>query len=208
MSCEISFDDFVPDISVRTDGIPENVAAHFARVAAIEFARDTHIIRRTIWVDVQEGQQAYPLCVEDDYRILAISQVVLNGCELPAWPRGKRLAECMYRNWYVFEPPHNLMVAPVPCEDAAEALEVHLVVCPGQDSCSIDQIVYDLYAETITDGALARIYAMRGEDWEDIRLADQHRRLFHQAKALAKMRDQHNYSAAPVKMGMPRGVLV
>lgn len=204
---QVSFDAFIPYVSVVVDGVPANVVGHMVRLSAIEFAMRTHVMRRTMWAPTQDGVRHYPLELGDCYTLTSISSLSVNGERYAA--RAPRDEFDMSSGcWFSFDQPCDLYLGRPACEDRARGLEVNLIVSPGQDSCTVDQWVYQRYAEPIAAGALARLLRMPSEPWYDLRLAAQYASEFDRVMVFARAADRSGYSSAPARMPMPKGFLV
>jgi hypothetical protein len=204
---QVSFDAFIPYISVVVDGVPANVAGHMARLATIDFALRSHVVRRTMWAPSQTAVRHYPLEIGDCYTMVSVSSLSVNEEQYAARaPAGQ--VDIYSGCWFAFEQPCDLYIGRPACEDRARGLEVNLIVAPGQDSCTIDQWVYQRYAEPIAAGALARLFRMPSEPWYDLRLAKDYANDFDRMLTLARAADRSGYSSAPMKLPMPKGFLV
>jgi hypothetical protein len=188
---------------VHVDGVPANVIGHMARLAAIEMASCTGVMRRTVFMDVQECVRVYDLKLDDCYSINQISQVCYNDQIM----RPDRVLACCPTTScsYHFERPDCFYIGLEPRCDMTRALEIHMTVIPGQDSCYIDKHVYDLYAETLAAGALYRIFMMKDEPWFDVALSRIHGANFNAGASKARIRDLSGNSAEPTRMKIPKG---
>ena len=203
---QVRFDEMVPYVAVNVDGVPANVIGHNLRLAAIELATKAKLMRRTLWIDMQECVSVYGVRLTDCYSIMSISQVCCGSQKL----RPARDLQCCPTEScsYYFERPDKLYVGASVAEDSERTLEIHARVLPGQDSCSIDEWVYQLYAEAISEGAMYRILKMPGEDWYNPQLAVAHGRNFNAAVADAVLQDRTANSGEPTVMKTPRGFLI
>lgn len=195
----VPLEDFLPYVQMYVPGCPEEIIAHAIRLEAIEFSRATHTIRRTILVDAQAHVHDYCLEVEDDYRIAAIERVCVDGLDyLPTstQPCGDR--EVFRR--YFFEPGSDLMIYDAPAKDGAQCIHVTASVQPGQDSCRLDKVLYDDYAEAMSNGAISRLMLMPETKWFNQSLAGVFMRKSRQHTVRAKNLHMKGASTGPLLM--------
>lgn len=202
---QVHFDEFIPYIAVNVSGVPAQVMGHMARLSAIEFAQKTKAIRRTYIGNLQCGVRHYPLELDDCYSIVLVDQVC--SCNQPL---RRYDIDCCLGNacGYAFERPNELYIGRAPDQDQPDALELRLVVSPGQDSCHIDRWVYDQHAETIAQGALFRILSMASEEWFNPAMSSLAARVFNEGVSELIARDRAGFSTAPQQVSMPRGFFV
>lgn len=201
----VRFEDMTPYVAVRVDMVPAEVIGHALRLSAIEFAQRTKAVRRTLYLDAQACVQHYSLLHTDCYNIFAIEQVWYDGVPLQV----NTVDRCTHGGyWYAFERPASLYVGVTPAQDCPRAFEIRAVISPGQDSCFIDEWVYQLHAETIASGAVYRLLSMQSEDWFNPAIASLAAREFNAGVARAAALDKGHNSMAPQTARMPRGFFV
>lgn len=195
---ELGWDVFVPYIAPYVKGAPDVLMAHTARLAAIEFAREVGVVKRELVIDAQAGVGDYPLHTDDCYTVASIKQVCCGGRPLKAI-RDRSCCVGGMRG-YVFSAPRDLYVYPAPMEDASQAIEVTAVVIPGQDSCTVDPILYHEFAELIGDGAVSRLLLTKGASWYDPQVASLFLSKFLSAQRKAKLLLMKGRSSEPQYM--------
>ncbi|MFV0512497.1 MAG: hypothetical protein ACK5MY_02505 [Jhaorihella sp.] len=201
----VRFDEFIPYVAVQADGVPASVIGHAVRLSAIEFAQRTKVIRRTMYVDLQQCVQYYPLLHDDCYQIMLIDQVCKGFTTL----KPTTIECCMAGGcWYAYERPNALYIGLIPDCDLKRGLELRVVTTPGQDSCFIDEWVYQQHAETIAQGALYRILKMADEEWFQPSMASVAAREFNNGVTRAVSADRGRNALHTQKVPMPRGFFV
>lgn len=197
MSCEtdkpdmVPLDDFLPYVMHQISGLPAEVAAHHLRLSAIELARHTGILERTIFHTAQEGVGFYELHVGCDEAIMSVRQVIVNGC---CYQPYRELCACLPCNHYFYDKQVGLHVHPAG-DDRTRGIEVIAKVVPDQDTCHLDRCLYDVHAETVADGAMARLLAIPGAPWQDLGAQRLYARRFSQGRsAAAKLSGKQNMS--------------
>lgn len=156
---------FIPYIAPYVKGAPDDLMAHMARLAAIEFARESGTITQELWIDAQAGVSDYPLKADDCYTVTSIKAVCCGSIQLKPIRDASCNTKCL--RGYRFDAPRDLYVYPPPQEDMCNAIKVSAVVIPGQDSCTVNPILYHEHAELIADGAVSRLLMTKGASWYD-----------------------------------------
>lgn len=174
----VPLDEFLPYIMPQVAGLPAEVAAHNARLAAIELAKHTGLLKRTLFMPAQKGVAEYALEHPENENILSIARVTVNGC---CYEPYREMCDCLPCQRYFFEKPSTLYVHPAG-EDRPRGIEVIANVVPDQDACHVDRCLYDAHAEVISDGAMARIMAMPSAPWVDFGAARVFGRRFQTAR--------------------------
>lgn len=210
-SCEatdvVPLSEFLPYILPDIGDVPDEIAAHKARLACIEFAARTHQLKRTLFVDEQAGVQNYYLCVPDGYTLLSIDYVRNNCRDLPANKAADPFqTQHACSKWYAFDKPNVLYINPTPRCDNPRGIEVRVTVLPGQDTCFVDRCIYDVHAQDVAYGALAKLHMMQPEAWYDPRLAGVYERQWRDALRTAKVREDKKHTADPLIMKATRWV--
>ena len=197
---QVPFDDFIVYVTAGIAGVPAEAAGFAVRLAAIEWARRTRAIKRTIHLPILTREQAYAIQLTDAWSLLGISEVSVDGCRLTPAVVGS------IRNGgrrYAFEQPDALYLTYPPARDGLA--EIRIAVVPGQDSCFIDRWVYDLHAEDIAKGAEARLLNMSTEPWYNPSAAQMAQREFNRLVARSTTEARGGYSSESQMMQTPRG---
>jgi hypothetical protein len=202
----VRLEDFFPNVIPFVMGIPDEVAAHAIREAAILLARRAQVLRRHITIETLPDVPDYQLELEDDYVVIGLLDVALFGSRLSALNRPPLDRHTPTRPSYYFAPPDDLRVYPSPSRESPCGLEVVAAVSPGRDSCFLDRVLYDHHAAAIGAGAVASIMQMRGGDWYDPVGAERHWRSFALGAADAKAAASRSYSSGPTYMTTRRWV--
>ena len=189
----VPFEDFLPYILPSVGEVPDQIAAHMAREATIEYAQQTKELKATFTLDAQAGVQHYRLCAPDNYSIEALDYVD-NGCrplaanrEVYGFPGGT----------FTFDRPDTIILGCAPRYSEERAIEVRAIMIPGQDSCYVDRMVYDRHAELISHGARMRIYRMLAEEWFNPTAAREEERLWRDGLRWARVKSLKGGSTQP-----------
>lgn len=197
----VPLEEFLPYVVPFANGVPDEVAAHSVRLAAIEFAQVTLMQKRSVIIDAQEGVHDYPFEIDDSYETITVDDVCYRERSL----NPLRYEQCSPNACgYTFTKPNLLMVYPAPQKDGPRCIKVTVSVQMGQDTCFIDRTIYANHAEDLANGALARLLRMQGASWFNLQLAGVHLKAFRQAYARAKVRASRGDISAPLVMTAPR----
>ncbi len=158
-----SFDDLIPDVlqSLFNEGVDEasfnkNRAVYAIRKAYRDFARRTHVFKRTWLFTGQAGVGEYPLYEFENEIVSKIYSVKVNGeCYKPA-----KICSCnCCSNTYHYDGT-SLHICPAPECDGAE-VEICISVVPTRSACDMDDRVAQLYGQDISSGAVHNLLSKK-----------------------------------------------
>lgn len=181
----ISWDALFPYVLPYVRGVPDEIAAQAIRSSAIEFCRWSGYLHDTNTYDLQANVYHYPLETICDYNIVRVFRILVRNIweyrptyKKPPWPIGQ----------FVFwlDSPTCLYLKRPPQEDEPKALEVEVVVAPKQDSCGLDNDLYEYWADGIAAGAISRILSMPNTNWFNLQLSKEFMMKFRSEKARAR----------------------
>lgn len=150
---------WVPEIIVGFGEASEDMAATYARRAAIEFAAKTRALQRQIAIKLQPGVTRYPLFPFEDEMILGVLSIDSS--------HGQCACECNHNalnigRVYVHIGSGELRIEPdahsCGCHVSSSGPDQLLVTVwasPTEDSCKHDVMLYERYRREITLGARA-----------------------------------------------------
>ena len=154
---------WVPEIIAGFNDASEDMAATYARRAAIEFATKTRVLQRQITVPLQPGVMRYPLFPFDGERIQGILSIdsAQGECQCECSSRGMNIGEA-----YVDIPTQELRFTPThgACgchlsSSGPKHLMLTVWASPTEDSCEHDDFLYEQYRREIALGARADLIA-------------------------------------------------
>lgn len=158
--------DFTPMVLASIYALPPVVAEAHIRNAAIEFARRTDMLKRTVWVNfgADQDHQIVGIC-DEDLRLHAIEDVYHPTCSVKLKPvRCVTDVRCTPTSYY-FEKPRDLWICPPLSWPGT--VELRVVVVPSQRACRLDQCIYDEHLHTITEYAVGMAMNMPSAAWND-----------------------------------------
>lgn len=150
---------WVPEIIVGLEDASEDMAASYARRAAIEFARKSRVLHRQIAIRLQPGEHRYPLEPFEDESVQGVIRIEgptgRCSCESETGPVDIGMVSIDVAR-------QELRIAPGPtscgCHTDRRGPEWILVTvwaAPTEDSCKHDVFLYEQYRHEITLGARA-----------------------------------------------------
>jgi hypothetical protein len=155
---------FVEYIRPMVVSAPDGVIEQYVRQALIEFAQKTLFFQRDYYIDLQENVSDYTIPIEDGFYPHMIREVSVNGMRLHSVERPP-LDDAQFYGKVYFEKPCRIVVGHCPDEDCTDGLLVRADVVPSQDTCCVDQWIFDTYLGDIAQGALSHLLIMPGAAW-------------------------------------------
>lgn len=165
---------FLPEIMVGIDEPDEDIAANYAREAAIDFAKRARVLQRQIAIPIQPDVCTYPIEPYEGENIIGVIGTMLDGHEpcgcqnhcQGILPDGTDFRVDLARNELHLENRSK----GCGCCKRKGILRILVWSAPAEDACEYDKFLYDHYRKDIT--LLARrnyIVAMHFRDKDLIR---------------------------------------
>lgn len=181
------YEDFLPEVLPYVRDCPEMVAINAIRNACIEFCdRSMWLLHEHDDIPTISGEGRYPLALPNFTESARVVEAWHNQFPLNAQNEDqlKRLYQFDWRDMvggprYISSlTPCEVAVVPAPAEADAGTLKLIVALRPTRDSHSIDDSVYERWAEVIGQGARARLMAIAGQPFHDIAGSMQNRMFF------------------------------
>ena len=209
MSCKCQHDGLIPLEDFRDYAamfVPKadpELIDHFVRWAAIEFAKRTLMLKRSLWIDLQECVTDYTLCVGDGYKVHSITEVC---CENTPLYREDKIDCCPAHGnyYYAADDLTRILIGTQPSCDVKEGLFVRVVVQPTQAACELDSCLYESYGEAIAAGALSRLLLMKDKEFFNLQMAGVFLRRFKGAITQGKVDNSKKGSVSATFIKVPR----
>lgn len=165
LSC-LSWDALLPYVHPYARGAPDEVMLQAIRSSAIEFCRRSGVLHDENTLDIQAYVKDYPLETLCDYEIVRTYEVVVSN----TWryrPSITKNRVCWTLGGYQFymQQPDIVVITNPPSMDIPNGLQVEFIVQPKQDGCTVDNLLYESWAEGIAFGAIARLLMMPNTSW-------------------------------------------
>lgn len=204
-------------------GCPIEIIRAQARLSAIEFCRRSGILHDENYFDLQKGVQEYFLSTVCDYQIVRVYEVTMLNQWIfrPTVQKPMRNAGIPFNSvgywgaswWcgpygFYMKAPDVIQITPATQKDFPKGLRVEFVVMPKQDGCTLDNYLYETWAESIAAGAIARCKAMKGDTitWYDPQGAKESMTRFINDMNRARGNVDMNHTSGPIAMQAERWV--
>lgn len=182
---------------------PTMIIDEAIRDSAIEFADYTYCWREDIGLmRVRDGVQDYEFDTpsqgrlshilyvsHSDVRVVPTTERTLDTME-ESW----RTSEAATAQWYYLPNRDTIRLALTPTETESRALQIIATWKPTVDATELDDVFYHDHLESISHGALMRLYDMETEEWGDFNAANKRRQLFEMAKRKEKAEQLNNHT--------------
>jgi len=155
---------WVPEILVGLKDANEDMAASYARRAAIAFTTGARVLRRQVAVALQPGVHRYPIDTFSDERAVGVASIdsAQGACQCECQSSGMFVGHVK-----VDQARQELVLTPTAgacgCHTGSSRGPTHLLftvwATPTEDSCKHDAFLYETYRRQITLGARAAIMA-------------------------------------------------
>lgn len=185
----IDLGEFLPRVTLVAKGVPDEVAVEYLRQSAQTLARESLLLKRTAYLDVQAGVRDYYLEQGDNEQIHLIHAVQFGkakcwqGCQTDCLVP---LKGCRSRH-FTFEPSDKIILANTPQADGENQLRIDYFAMPTQTACEVDKLLFDRYHDVVVNGALANLLLMRQYEFADPQMAMFYDKQFKQGIAKAKI---------------------
>lgn len=175
--------DFHPLVTPYLQGCPSStINTYLAQVAADFFAR-THL-----WKDEIDAIYLAPNNVEydldaDGVEVEHVLAVVLADHKLDMIASDQvpfeDLGDVGEPRVFWLHTDNTIRVHPVP--EARATMRVHAVLKPSRTALSVENWIYETWANVLASGVIAELAAIPNKDWTDIALAGMHKAKFEMA---------------------------
>lgn len=152
-------------------------------------ARDSWLLKRTAYIDVQAGVKDYYIESGDNEQVYLIHGINLGkgrcwtGCSTNCFVP---LKGCR-NEAFTFEPSDKIILSRIPKEDKENQLKVDYLAMPTQNACQVDKLLYDRYHDVVVNGALSNLLFMRQYEFADPQMAMVYEKRLKQGIAQAKI---------------------
>lgn len=166
----LSWDALFPYVLPYVRGVPDEIMAQAIRASAIEFCRRSGYIHDTKKYDLQANVHHYPLETDCNYNIVRIFRVTVKHT-WSYYPTNVKTPWQVGCYTFYLDTPTCLHIKRPPQKDESQALEVETVIAPKQDSCVLDNDLYEYWADGISAGAISRISDIPNTSWFNPQIA-------------------------------------
>lgn len=212
-----SYEDFFPYVLPDVLGAPEPLVVHHIRNACIEFCEKSLILTRDHDpLTIKAEQVDYDLEPPKGYLVVKVQKAWLDNSPLnpiaPDFVRDASVYNRLYSsynaasastpNGYLQKDERSISVWPKPDRDYTNGLTMRVALKPTRASTSIEDVIFEDYAEAIAQGALFRLMASPGKAYTNAEMAVVNKGLFEQAMNVARQRATHGHVRSNLSVKM------
>lgn len=170
------YEDFLSRVIPDVAGCPEPVAIQAIKDAVIEFCSKSSAYQQDLdAISLIANTSEYDLDAPTGYRVSRLMKVWRGDTELhPASPDMIRVPDAYKRSegsapprFYFQKTSLTISFLDVPKVSERSAIIIRAALCPTRDSTSVDDEIYELWAEEIAHGAKHRLMLVPGKTYSN-----------------------------------------
>jgi len=166
----LGWDALLPYVEPYCRGAPPEIIAHNIRMSAIEWCRRSSCLHDVQTYNLQAYVPDYQLTTDCNYEIVRVFRVTVDKT-YDYQPVNEKLTRGRGAYIYYMSSPTMMHIRHPSQLDDPLGLEVETVVQPKQDSCVLENYLYEFWADGIAAGALERLLKIPQTNWYDPKLA-------------------------------------
>lgn len=196
------YEDFLSRVLIEVPGCSEISALQAVKDTCIEFCEKSLVlIRDHDPVTLKAGEVDYDLEPPTGYLVAKIMKAWLNHTELMPLPPDVVSDAAVYNREFpeyqdaastptrfLQKDERTISLWPMPDKDYVNGLTMRVALKPTRASTSVEDVVFEDYAETIASGALWRLLGSVGKAYTNAQSAAAHKLLFNQGLNVARQR--------------------
>lgn len=213
-----SYEDFLSRVLIEVPGCSEIAAVQAIKDACIEFCEKSLILTRDHDpITISAGTIDYDLEPPTGYLVVKVMQAWVENNKIePMAPDIVRDAATYNRLFssyqsqpsvpmrYLQKEERSITLWPVPDKKYANGLTLRVALKPTRASTTIEDLVFEDYAEAIACGALKRLHMSFGKPYTDERRAAARMAEFMAGVNMARQRSSHGHSRANLSVRLRR----
>jgi hypothetical protein len=203
-----SLSSFLPYVLPHVPGCPKMAAKEEVLRACIEFCEKSLVWKNTpAAINVVSGTATYAISVPSGGQVVKLEALYHNGERLD--PMTTRDLEGLYTDWttetgtplyYTQSVPTSVILVPEPDTSITSGLRFQGVYKPTRTATTVEDFLYNDYAEEISAGAVARLLATHGKTWTNPDYAPAFMNKFMGGIGLAKIRASKNFTTQSLRV--------
>lgn len=213
-----AYEDFLSRVLIEVPGCAEISALLAIKDTCIEFCEKSLIlVRDHDPITVYQNEVDYDLEAPAGTVVVKVMRAWIENTPLdPAFPDVVKDASVYNRLYssfqaapsmpqrYLQKSERTISVWPLPDKTYSNGLTLRVAVKPTRDSTSVDDVIYEDYADVIAAGALSKLMRSSGKPYTDLRLAEDRRREFLSGLNVARQRSSHGHSRSNLSVRLRR----
>lgn len=194
---------FRRNVTIMARSCPTAIVDEAIRQSAIEFCDFTYTWRIELDLKrIRAGTSDYDIDAPKCGRLAYVFYASHNNAEitkaaertLDDTVEGWRTSESDVASYFYMPDKETIRLALTPAKTASKTLKIVAAFKPTVDATVLANNLYDDHLESISHGALARLYDMDGEPWANPNGAEKKRILFKRAKQKEKAERLNDYT--------------
>ena len=214
----VLYEDFLNNVLPHVPGCPEFAAVNAVRNAVIEFCEKSFILTRDHDpITVVEKVVDYDLEPPTGYLVVKVMKAWLEHNPLdplaPDFVRDAAVYNRLFSSYqaagstprvFLQKEERSISLWPVPEKKYSNGLTLRVALKPLRTSISVEDLIYEDYAEAIAYGALSRLLMTPKQAFTDVEMAAVNKGLFTQAINTARQRATHGHARANLSVQLRR----
>lgn len=213
-----SYEDFLSRVLIEVPGCAEISALLAIKDTCIEFCEKSLIlVRDHDPITVAKGEVDYDLEAPTDMVVVKVMKAWMESKPIdPLYPDVVTDASVYNRLFssfqaapslpqrYLQKSERTITVWPLPDKAYPNGLTLRVALKPTRSSTSVDDVIYEDYADVIAAGALSRLLRSNSKPYTDLRLAEDRRREFMAGVNVARQRSGHGHTRSNLSVRLRR----
>lgn len=213
-----SYEAFFPYVLPEVIGAPEPVVVLAVRSACVEFCEKSLILTRdhdpvTVLANIVD----YDLEPPTGYLVVKVQQAWIENNKIsplaPDFVRDASVYNRLFASYqsapstptaYLQKDERTITIWPVPDRKLPNGLTMRVALKPTRASETIDDVIFEEYAEAIAAGALARLMSSAGKPYTNLDMAVVNQSKFMQGINVARQRAGHGHVRSNLSVKMRR----
>ena len=158
-----------PMVAFNYTDLNVNVLDYYILTSVREFASRSKSIKRTLHIDGQKGVEEYILSIEDDYVVMEIISVKIDGRCIE-----KSCSKCECTDG-TFKYRSGLITL---CNFKGCDIDVEIIASPSVSSCRVDADIVNLWGHVIANGVNSKLMLSNDKRWRNKGVANSELKLF------------------------------
>ena len=210
---EVSYEKFLPEVLPYVPDCAEFAAVNAIRNACIEFCKESlYLQQEHDPITLIPNVGTYELDAPDGYTIArAVDGWVVNmNLQAKSEDDLKRIYQLDWRiqsgrpQFMTQFVPTEVVIVPKPQVKITNGMKIIIAVQPTRDSTTVDDKIYERWAEGISFGARARLYDTPKQPYYDPQNAVKYRQMFNNAIGEAKIERNRGMNRTNLRVRPPR----
>lgn len=213
-----SYDDFLSRVLIEVPGCPEISALQAVRDSCIEFCEKSLILTRDHDpVTVKAGVVDYELEPPSGYLVVKVMQAWLDNNKLEPMAYDIIREASVYNRLfsayqsapstpirYLQKDERSVSLWPLADKNYANGLTMRVALKPTRSSTTVEDVLFEDYAEAIASGALGRLMSSVGKAYSSAQGAALHKAQFTQGLNVARQRASHGHTRSNLSVRLRR----